>query len=301
MSVDLTNPIFHNEGNAREHLEALRWPEGPFCPHCSEVDNVHRMEGKSHRPGLFQCNSCLQHFTVMVGSIFESSHIPLHKWVLAFHLMAASKKGMSAKQLQRMLGLGSYRSAWFMCHRIREAMNPKKSGPIGGKDKIVEADETFIGGKAKNRAFAKKVPKKAAVLALVERDGESHSFHVANIKAKTLREAIDRTVDKASKLSTDEGPQYETVGRTFEEHGSVDHSHKEYVRDDWHTNTAECRFSLMKRAVFGTHHSVSEAHLQRYLHEWYFKWNTRKITDGERAALAVKGAEGKRLTYRIPH
>lgn len=151
MSVDLTNPIFHNEENAREHLEALRWPDGPFCPHCGEAENVTRMEGKSHRPGLFQCNSCLQHFTVMVGSIFESSHIPLHKWVLAFHLMAASKKSMSALQLQRMLGLGSYRSAWFMCHRIRESMKPAKIGPLGGKGKIIEADETFIGGKETNK------------------------------------------------------------------------------------------------------------------------------------------------------
>jgi transposase-like protein len=174
MNIDLTNPIFHDENKAREHLEAQRWPNGPFCPHCGEVDNLCRLQGKSHRPGLFQCNSCLQAFTVMVGSIFESSHIPLAKWVLAFHLMAASKKGMSAMQLQRTLGLGSYRSAWFMCHRIREAMKPAKAGPIGGKDKVVEADETFIGGKAKNRAYAKKPPKKEAVFTLVERDGETH-------------------------------------------------------------------------------------------------------------------------------
>lgn len=237
----------------------------------------------------------------MVGSIFESSHIPLHKWVLAFHLMAASKKGMSAAQLQRMLGLGSYRSAWFMCHRIREAMKPAKVGPIGGKNKVVEADETFIGGKSKNRAYSSKPPKKEAVFALVERDGQSHSFHVANVKAKTLREAIVKTVDRKSTLMTDEAPHYETVGGEFAAHEKVNHSQDEYARDDWHTNTAEARFSLMKRAVFGTHHSVSEAHLKRYLVEWDFKWNTRKITDGERAALAVKGAGGKRLTYRNPH
>jgi transposase-like protein len=301
MNVDLTDPIFHDEDKAREHLEAQRWPNGPFCPHCGEAENVHRLEGKSHRPGLFQCNSCHSHFTVMVGSIFESSHIPLAKWVLAFHLMAASKKGMSALQLQRMLGLGSYRSAWFMCHRIREAMNPTKPEPIGGEGKIVEADETFIGGKAKNRAYRKTPPKKAAVLTLVERDGKSRSFHVANVQAKTLREAIVRTADRKSYLMTDEAGAYETVGAEFALHGTVNHSKNEYVRAGWHTNTAESRFALMKRSVYGTHHSVSEAHLHRYLTEWDFKWNTRKISDGERAALAVKGAEGKRLTYRIPH
>jgi transposase-like protein len=300
MSVDLTNPIFHNEENAREHLEAIRWPDGPFCPHCGEVDNIHRLKGKSHRPGLFQCNSCLQSFTVMVGSIFERSHIPLNKWVLAFHLMAASKKGVSALQIQRMLGI-SYKSAWFMCHRIRESMKPTTPPQLGGKGKVVEADETFIGGKAKNRAYSTKPPKKEAVFALVERNGESHSFHVANVKATTLREAIVKTVDRKSTLMTDEAPHYETVGGEFSAHEKVNHSQEEYARADWHTNTAEARFSLMKRAVFGAHHSVSEAHLGRYLVEWDFKWNTRKITDGERAALAVKGAEGKRLTYRNPH
>jgi transposase-like protein len=301
MSLDLTNPIFHNEENAREHLEAQRWPNGPFCPHCGEVDNICRLQGKSHRPGLFQCNSCLQAFTVMVGSIFESSHIPLAKWVLAFHLMAASKKGVSALQLQRMLGLGSYRSAWFMCHRIREAMKPAKAGPLGGPKKIIEADETFIGGKAKNRAYAKKPPKKEAVLALVERDGQSRSFHVANVEAKTLREEIVKTADRKSFLMTDEAPHYETVGGEFALHATVNHSQNEYDRAGWNTNTVESRFALMKRAVYGTHHSVSQAHLHRYLVEWDYKWNTRKITDGERAALAVYGAGGKRLTYRGPH
>jgi transposase-like protein len=301
MNLDLTNPIFHDENKAREHLEAQRWPNGPFCPHCGEVDNICRLQGKSHRPGLFQCNSCLQAFTVMVGSIFESSHISLAKWVLAFHLMAASKKGMSALQLQRMLGLGSYRSAWFMCHRIREAMKPAAPAPLGGKNKVVEADETFIGGKAKNRAYAKKPPKKEAVFALVERDGQSRSFHVANVKAKTLREAIVKTVDRKSTLMTDEGPHYKTVGGEYARHATVNHSKGEYAIDDLHINTAESRFSLMKRAVFGTHHSISEAHLHRYLVEWDYKWNTGKITDGERAALAVKGAGGKRLTYRNPH
>jgi transposase-like protein len=217
--------------------------------------------------------------------------------------MAASKKSVSALQLQRMLGLGSYRSAWFMCHRIREAMKPETAGPIGGQNKVVEADETHIGGKKKNRAFAKEAPKKHVVLTLVDRDGESRSFPVADVSAKTLREKIVATVSRKSYLATDELASYESIGKEFSGHGTVNHSADEYVRlgGFLHINTAECRFSLMKRAVFGAHHSISEAHLPRYLVEWDFKWNTRKLKDGERAALALKGAEGKRLTYRQPH
>jgi transposase-like protein len=301
MYIDLTNPIFASEDAAREHLEAQRWPDGPFCPHCGETERVHRLEGKSHRPGLFQCNSCLQTFTVMVGSIFESSHIPLRKWVLAFHLMNASKKGMSALQLSRMLAI-TYKSAWFMCHRIRETMAPATPSPLGGEGKIVEADETVIGGKAKNRAFRKAPPKKQTVMTLIERDGMARSFHVANVKAKTLRPIMAKAISRKSTLMTDELGTYEWIGKEYADHQTVNHSKSQYVRDGkWHVNTAECFFSLCKRAVFGTHHSVSEAHLHRYIAEWDFKFNTRKMNDGERAALAVKGAAGKRLTYRPAH
>jgi transposase-like protein len=218
------------------------------------------------------------------------------------HLMGASKKGMSALQLQRMLGV-TYKSAWFLSHRIREAMAPKTRGPIGGHGRTVESDETVIGGKAKNRAYAKKQPKMHAVLTLVDRDGDSHSFHVANVKAKTLRDAIVKTVDRKSHFMTDELYAYEKIGREFAGHTTVNHSADEYVGLGGfaHINTAEARFSLMKRAVFGTHHSISEAHLSRYLVEWDFKWNTRKIKDGERAALIANGIEGKRLTYRPTH
>jgi transposase-like protein len=302
MDVDLTNPIFHSENKAIEHMEADRWPDGVTCPYCGSV-NVHRMAGKT-QAGMFLCNDCRDKFTVRTGTIFERSHIPLHKWLMATHIMAASKKSVSALQLQRMLGLGSYRSAWFMCHRIREAMKPAKVGPIGGADRAVESDDTLIGGKAKNRAYATKEPKKQTVLTLVDRDGESHSFHIANVKAKTLRETITRVVDRQSHLMTDEHPSYDTIGKLFDDrHSTVNHSANEYARLGGfvHVNTAESRFSLMKRAVFGAHHSVSEAHLPRYLVEWDFKWNTRKLKDGERAALALKGAEGKRLTYRNPH
>lgn len=297
MDIDLTNPIFHNEIKATAHMETDRWPDGVTCPFCGSV-NVHRMGGAT-QAGMFLCNDCRDKFTVRTGTIFERSHIPLHKWLLATHLMVSSKKGMSALQLSRMLGI-TYKSAWFMCHRIREQMTPAKRGPIGGSNRVVESDETVIGGKAKNRAYAKKEPKKHAVLTLVDRDGDSHSFHIANVKAKTLRDAIVRTVDRKSHLMTDELASYGPIGREFSGHTTVNHSDNEYVRLGGfaHVNTAEARFSLMKRAVFGTHHSVSEAHLMRYLAEWDFKWNTRKVKDGERAAIALKGIEGKRLTYR---
>ncbi|MGH6851267.1 MAG: IS1595 family transposase [Methylocella sp.] len=299
MPVDITDPIFHDEVKATAHMEADRWPDGAYCPHCGSV-NVHKMEGKT-QAGMFLCNGCREKFTVRTGTIFERSHIPLHKWLLATRLMAASKKGMSAMQLGRMLNI-THKSAWFMSHRIRESMKPASPSPLGGENKVVESDETFIGGKAKNRAYAKKEPKKHAVMTLVERDGESRSFHVANVKAKTLREKIVTTVNRKSHLMTDELASYEKVGKEFANHGTVNHAADEYVSlaGFTHINTAECRFSLMKRAVYGAHHSISEAHLPRYLAEWDFKFNTRKMNDGERAALALKGAEGKRLMYRSP-
>jgi len=301
MDIDLTNPIFHDEAKATAHMEADRWPDGVTCPLCGSV-NVHRMAGKT-QAGMFLCNDCRDKFTVRTGTVFERSHIPLHKWLMATHIMAASKKSVSALQLQRMLGLGSYRSAWFLCHRIREAMVPAKREPIGGQGRAVESDETVIGGSKKNRAHTKKEPKKHTVLTFVDRDGDSLSLHVANVKAKTLRDAMIRVVDRKSHLMTDELASYEPVGREFAGHTTVNHSADEYVRLGGfvHVNTAECRFSLMKRAVFGAHHSISEAHLPRYLAEWDFKWNTRKLKDGERVALALRGAEGKRLTYRQPH
>ena len=300
MSINLTNPIFHDEAKAQAHMEADRWSHGVNCPHCGSLD-VHRMAGKT-QAGMFLCNDCRDKFTVRTGTIFERSHIPLHKWLLATHLMAASKKSVSALQLQRMLGLGSYRSAWFLCHRIREAMKPAKVGPLGGANKVVESDETVIGGKAKNRAYGKKPPQKQTVLTLVERDGLSYSFHIANVKAQTLRETIVRVASRKSHFVTDELVSYTGLGTEFAGHSTVNHSANQYVRLGGfvHVNTTECRFSLMKRAVFGAHHSISEAHLPRYLVEWDFKFNTRKLTDWERAAIALKGAGGKRLMYRQP-
>ena len=302
--MNITDPIFHNEDAARAHIEALRWPNGPTCPHCgnSDPDMIRRLEGKSHRPGLFQCNECREHFTVTVGSVMERSHIPLHKWVLGFHLMAASKKGMSAHQLHRMLGI-TYKSAWFLAMRIREAMTGGMfSGPMGGPNKVVEVDETYVGGKAKNRAH-KPPPKKHAVVSLVDRDaGKVMSFHVANVTAKTLRPIIVKHVSRKSYLMTDESTIYPKMGREFAGHGTVNHSADEYVRTGGfhHTNTVEGFFSMLKRGIYGTFHHVSEAHLGRYLSEFDFRHNARHVTDAERAALAICGAEGKRLTYRQP-
>jgi transposase-like protein len=308
---DMTNPAFTNEEKARKFLEASRWPDGPVCPHCNMMETVSRFNGKSMGPGWYHCNECREKFTVRVGTLYERSHIPLHKWLLATHLIVSSKKGISSLQLSRMLGI-TYKSAWFMAHRVREAMRNPKRGPIGGEGKILEADETVIGGKAKNRAFGKE-PKKHAVMTLVERGGEARSFHIANVTAKLLRPLIVMSASRKSRLMTDDAKWYQRVGEEFASHHAVNHRQDEYVRPDVvfdgvkfdialaHTNTAECYFSLCKCAVFGTHHSISEAHLHRYVAEWDFKFNTRKITDGERAAIALKGIEGKRLTYRPPH
>lgn len=301
MQFDLTSPVFHDDDKAREHLEALRWANGRFCPHCGEADEsrLTLLGGKSTRPGVYKCKSCRKPFSVTVGTVFERSKIPLSKWVLATHLLTSSKKGMSAHQLHRMLGV-TYKTAWFMAHRIREAMRdgPDQSGPLGGENQVVEADETYVGGKAKNRAY-KEPPKKEAVMALVERDGRVRGFHVANVTAKTLREKLVTQVDRASYLMTDEAPQYRKTGDEFAGHGTVNHSIDEYVRGGfWHTNTVENYFSILKRGLYGTYQHVSPKHLKRYVGEFDFRYNGRKLTDSERAAIALKGIEGKRLTYR---
>lgn len=306
MKTDLTSPRFTNEDAARTHIEASRWPNGEVnCPLCGSL-NVRRMGGKT-QAGMFLCNDCRDKFTCRTGTVMERSHVPLHKWLLAIHLMASSKKGMSAHQLMRNLGLGSYRTAWFLCHRIREAMGDdshKAMGGLGGANKTVEVDETYVGGKAKNRAHREPAPKKA-VVSLVERGGKVHSRHVADVTAKTVREVIVTNADRASTLMSDEAAIYPKIGREFAGHHTVNHSANEYARMAGfiHINTAENFYSILKRGITGTYHSVSEAHLHRYLKEFDFRYNNRSglgVEDVERAARALKGVEGKRLTYNQP-
>jgi transposase-like protein len=298
--VDLTNPIYHDDNAAREHLESLLWPGGPNCPRCGVMgDRITKLKGKSTRPGVYKCKDCRKPFTVTVATVMERSKIPLCKWVLAAQLMASSKKGMSALQLQRMLGT-TYETAWFLFHRLRECATDPKRGPIGGENKVVEADETYVGGKAKNKAFGPP-PKKHPVFALVERDGEVRSFHVTNVNSKTLRPIIVKTASRESYLMTDESTVYPKIGKDFAGHGTVNHSAKEYVRGKfWYTNTVESYFALLKRGVYGTFHSLSEAHLHRYLAEFDFRHNTRALSDAERGDELLRGAKGKRLVYRQP-
>lgn len=303
MTVGLTNPIYHDEDAARAHMEAQLWPEGPVCPHCESKDAT-ALSGKAHRKGLYQCNECREQFSVTVGTVFERSKIGLHKWVLATHLMAASKKGMSAMQIQRMLGV-TYKTAWFMMHRIREAMgiDSQTAGPIGGDEKIIEADETYVGGKAKNVHKGKPVPKKHMVVALVERHGGARVKHVADVSGKNVRNALVTNASRKSMLMTDDHPYYVNLGKEFYAHQAVNHSKGEYTDPTRfaHTNTVESFFALMKRGIIGSFHSVSEQHLQRYADEFAFRWSTRSalgIEDAERASLILKAAKGKRLTYR---
>jgi transposase-like protein len=294
---ELNNKTFQDEAKAREWLEAQLWPDGPVCGHCGTLNEATAI---STRPGWYQCNACRKQFSVTVGTLFERSHIPLNKWLMAAFLICASKKGMSAHQVHRMIGV-SYKSTWFMMHRIREAMNQGTfPGGLGGKNKVVEVDETYVGGKAANRK--NHVPKKAVVLALVERDGSVRSFRVPNVSAKTLRPLIVTNINRASFLMTDEALVYTGIGREFSSHGTVNHSAEEYVRAQfWHTNTVENYFSILKRGIIGTYHHVSEGHLHRYSAEFDFRYNHRVglgYSDRERTTIMLQNIVGKRLTYR---
>ncbi|MPY74601.1 MAG: IS1595 family transposase [Alphaproteobacteria bacterium] len=299
--MDLRNPIFNDENAAREHLEAILWPNGPHCPHCGEVEKFTKLHGKSHRPGLYVCNSCRGHFTVTVGTVLERSKIPLSKWVLGFHLMASSKKGVSAHQLHRMLGI-TYKSAWFMAHRIREAMRPVGTPErMGGGGSMVEVDETFIGRK-KGKEVRHGYEHKMKVLSLVDREtGRAHSMVVEKLNTKTVRSIVLENVDREARLMTDEARHYTKVGREFADHQVVQHQAGEYGRGPFHTNTIEGFFSIFKRGMKGVYQHCSEEHLHRYLAEFDFRYSERAalgVEDAERAAKAVKGAAGKRLSYR---
>lgn len=236
MSIDLTNPIFSNEEIARKHFEGLRWPNGPACPHCGTLNEATELKGEAHRAGLWKCRACEQQFSAMIGTVMESSHIPLTKWALGFHLMASSKKGISAHQLMRNLGLGSYRTAWFMAHRIREAMADRDPEPLGGKGKTVEIDETFIGKpdqvfvNGKGWQGKRGTATKRKVLTMVERGGRSVSVKVDDLTQKTLKTIIGKHVVLDSTLNTDEAQHYKAIGKNFDAHKAVNHGNEEYGR-----------------------------------------------------------------------
>jgi transposase-like protein len=308
--TNLTDPIFTDEEAARAHFEAIRWPDGkPVCPHCGAIDAATRVAGKSHRPGLIACRACREHYTVTVGTVMESSHIPLNKWALGFHLMASSKKGISAHQLMRNLGLGSYRTAWFMAHRIREAMLDNDPEPLGGKDKTVEVDETYIGKPAETFVSGKGwqskrgTATKRKVLTMVERGGRSVSIKVDDLTIPTIKRILGDHVVLDSILNTDEAQWYKAPGKNFAKHEAVNHGAGEYVRGETTTNTVEGFFGIFKRGMRGVYHHCGEQHLQAYLNEFDFRYSNRVglgVNDTERARRAIKGAEGKRLTYQQP-
>ena len=313
MSVDLTNPIFHDEEAARKHFEGIRWPNGPVCPHCGVANEATELRGDAHRAGLWKCRACEQQFTAMIGTVMESSHIPMAKWALAFHLMASSKKGIAALQLQRNLKLGSYRTAWFMAHRVREAMADLDPEPLGGKGKTVEIDETFIGKpdqvfvNGKGWQGKRGTATKRKVLTMVERGGRSVSVKVNDLTIDTLKVVIGKHVVLDSTLNTDEAQHYKAIGKKFSEHDAVNHSEEEYVRREGGklvtTNTVEGFFGVFKRGMTGVYQHCAEHHLQAYLNEFDFRYSNRiklGVDDTERAHRAIKGAAGKRLTYQQP-
>jgi transposase-like protein len=304
----LSAPHFHNEEAAFGYVEAHLWPEGPVCPHCGNCDEkrIGRLTGKSSRPGLRKCYACRKTFTVRIGSIFEDSHFPLHLWLQAIQLLTASKKGMSTRQIQRTFRC-SMKTAWFLTHRIREIMKPASQGPVGGEGKTLEADLTFVGRKP-----GTKVKRGAghmnAVLSLVERDGGVHSVHVPNVRGETLHAVLERHASPDSHLMTDEEHAFTAIGWNFASHHTVTHSKDEYVRYEGDrvvtTNTIEGFFSILKRGIYGIYQHVSEAHLQRYLTEFDFRYSHREklgVNDTARASLALKGAKGRRLTYETTH
>jgi transposase-like protein len=301
MSV-LAAPYFVNEASAYEMLETELWPTGPVCPKCGGQDRITSVKGG--RIGLYRCGPCKRQFTIKVGTVFEASHVPLNEWLVATYLVVSSKKGISSHQLMRTLKC-QYKTAWFMTHRLREAMKEpgwQEAGPLGGVDATIEADETWIGGKAANRAYDP-IPPKQSVMSLVERGGRVRSFHVPNVTASNLYPIIARHAHRDSRFMTDEAPVYSYIGRGFTDHQTVNHSAKEYFRDEAYTNTAEGYFSILKRGIYGVYQHVSEAHLKRYLCEFDFRYPYRIKTgfdDDARMRKLLAGIVGKRLTYRGP-
>jgi ISXO2-like transposase domain/Transposase zinc-ribbon domain len=312
----LSDPRFFNEEAAFAYVEGQLWPEGPTCPHCGALsEKIGRLAGVRSKPskknpegvvqiGLRKCYACRgPAFTVRKGTIFEDSHLPLRFWLQAIHLLCASKKGISTRQLQRMLGCGM-KTAWHLSHRIREIMKPADpTEPVGGEGKTIEADWTYVGrkpGMKVTQGGKHMIP----VFLLVERDGTAKSFHMPNIKADNLRDVIGEHASRKSHFMTDEAAAFTGIGWNFASHGAVTHSDNEYVRGHIHTNTVEGFFSILKRGVYGVYQHVSEAHLHRYLAEFDFRYSNREklgVDDTARAARALKGAKGRRLTYETTH
>lgn len=319
----ILEPHFQDEDKAREYLEAMRWPEGAICPHCGAMDRVYKIVPKQTGPyqdksgrwrtprkGLWKCGGCKKQFTVTVKTIFEDSHIPLHKWLLAIHLLCSSKKGMSAHQLMRNLEIGQYKSAWFMAHRIRYALTGELPEKLGG---IVEADETYVGGRRRrHQSYTRQKGKRAedilgpfadkqAVFSVMQRGGRVYSRHVETVTADNLKSVLNSVCRADAHLMTDSSTVLKSAGKDMK-HSLVNHKADEYVRFDEGvmvtTNTVEGYFSLLKRGINGVYHHVGRKHLHRYLSEFDFRYNARKATDGERAQSALKGFEGKRLTYK---
>lgn len=305
MESILSQPFFHNEEAAYDFVEARLWPNGPVCPHCGEIGRAGRLQGASTRIGTWKCYGCRKPFTVKINTIFEKSHIPLRLWLQAMFLIASSKKGMSANQLHRTLGV-TLKSAWFMAHRIRAAMNDGGIDMLGGGGAVVEADETYLvpkKGEKKNQAGHHR----AKVVSLVSREGKTRSFHVANVDAENLREVLLKNIAPDTHLMTDGAGHYRAIGREFDAHETTNHSKGEYAKKSRkvkgrtvHSNTAESYFSILKRGIVGTYHHVSEAHLQRYVDEFDFRFSNRAsqgVNDFERAVNLLIGVKGKRLTF----
>jgi transposase-like protein len=318
MTAIFDAPHFTDDRAAREFLERVLWPDGPTCPHCGVIGNAFGIKRKGVPTGVYRCNEreCRKDFTVTMKTVMERSHIALRKWLLGFHLMTSSKKGVSAHQLHRTLGI-TYRSAWFMAHRIREAMRAGglvPAAPIGGEGKIVEADETYLGMQDNPKPSRKRTTPytkggrsgpsgKRAVLALVERGGNARMFHLAVADKPTVTKLVRDNIAKESRFHTDESKLYIGSVAHFASHEAVKHSHGEYVRGDVHSNTVEGVFSVFKRGMKGIYQHCAEKHLHRYLAEYEFRHNHRialGFNDKDRTFAAVKGAEGKRLTYRQP-
>jgi transposase-like protein len=306
MAATLNAPYFHDDDKARAYLEKIRWPKGPVCPHCGVIGGHYAIKGSGKkktqaRPGLWKCADCRKQFSVTVGTVFERSKIPLSKWLLAAYLLCSSKKGMSSHQLHRTLGV-TYKTAWFLTHRIREAMKDTSGDQLGGKGTsgIVEADETYF-GQNKGRGKGSHFSKKQKVVALVERQGHVRAFHVASVTTETLRPILQQQIAATARLMTDNARVYDKIGPDFRLHETVDHTRHEYVRGDVHTNTVEGFFGILKRGIGGVYHHVSPAHLHRYVGEFAFRYNHRAALgcdDVARAVGALRGIEGKRLTYR---